>query len=144
MERRESFMKRYLFASCAVLALALSSGPASWAKPADLPSHNQIECPDGIDDPLLPPPGYQVEADRELPAKTKPAPMDIDAVGPAMISACFEQIVKHLNEAIAAANKQIEQDAAKTRSLELRLFDPVNVRIEQVPFKQAIKNLASM
>jgi hypothetical protein len=146
-------MKRHLFASSAALALVLGLAgvSATWAKPADLPAQNQIECPDGSDDPVQPP-RQSIEGDLNTLSNrdavkvgdTKPmAPMNLDAVCPAVISAYLEQLVKHLSEGIAAAQKQLEQEAAASRSLEIRLFDPINVRIEQVPLKQAIKNLAS-
>ena len=111
-------MKRSLFATSAMLALVFgfAAAPTSWAKPSDLPSNNQIECPDGSDDPVQPP-RFSIEVNLDLLSKrvtvkvdaaaTQPeAPTNIDAFSPAVVSAYF------------------------------------NVRVEQVPLQQAIKNLA--
>jgi hypothetical protein len=130
-------MKKYLFATIAVLALVfgLNTSAVARAKPADLPAQNQIDCPDGSDNPVQPP-RVPVEADFD----GTPAAPNIDAVCPTVISAYIEQLVKNLTETIAAA--KMEREAAQTRSLEVRLFDPVKIRIQHVPLRTAIKNLA--
>jgi hypothetical protein len=141
-------MKRYLSASAAVVALvfSLNTNILAQSKPADLPAQNQIDCPDGSDDPVQPP-RVSIEIGLDLLSKrltikvgvTQSAtPANIDTVCPTVVSAYIEQLVKQMSESIAAAQKQ----AAEKRSLEVRLFDPVKVRIEQVPLKHAVKHLA--
>ena len=149
-------MKRYLFATSAILAtvLSLGTGRTAAAKPADLPSNNQIECPDGSDDPVQAP-RYSIEVNLDLlssritvkvgvaPAKPE-APTNLDAFAPGY----FKQWFAHVGEAVAAANRQriaavAAEQEARTRTLETRVFDRVTVRTEQVPLRQAIKNLAS-
>lgn len=145
-------MNRFLFAGSAVLALLLASTSTALAraKPADLPAQNQINCPDGSDDPVGRP-RLSIEVGLDLVSKsltvkiglTKPAtPANIDAVTPAVISAYLQQLVRQIAESVDAAKKRNAETAEKTRSLEVRLFDPVKIRIEQVPLKTAIKNLA--
>lgn len=65
--------------------------PAAMAKPADLPSQNGIECPDGSDDPMF----RQAET-----------PTNIDTVSPVFVPAGLEQLLIYLNEALANARQQ--------------------------------------
>ena len=149
-------MKRYLFALSAVLAttIGLVNGPFLWAKPADLPSNNQIECPDGSDDPMQK--SFSIEVGLDLFSKRvhitvkagadkADAPTNIDTVCTSLVPAYFEHLLKLVSDSLtapAAAGSPTVDKVVAPRSVETRLFDPVNVRIQDVPLKQAIKHLA--
>jgi hypothetical protein len=147
-------MKRYLFATSAVLALVLSlvTGPTSWANPADLPAENDVQCVEGGE--KIPhgsitlgwnlfPGGITVRV-QVIPAKAEP-PVNIDALCPSLVPAYLEQLLKSLGEALTNGQR-LEAEAARAQKaramLETRLFEPVNVKIKNVPLRQAIKNLA--
>jgi hypothetical protein len=147
-------MKRHLFAASAVLALFLSlvTGPTSWGKPADLPAESDIQCAEcgekiphgsitlGWD---LFTGGITVRV-KVTPAKVEP-PVNIDALWPSLAPAYLEQLLKYVGEALANGQR-LEAEAARVQKaramLETRLFEPVNVKIKNVPLRQAIKNLA--
>lgn len=167
-------METKWFAASAVLALAVGLSGASAvssceAKPADLPSQNGIECPDGSDGPGQS--KFQFELDitskgitLKWGVEAMPAtPPNLDALMPAFV----EHWLAHLGDMIARpdrfisldailaqmsrvhtayfgganANRQLRAEKARA-TLETRLFEPVNVKIKDVPFQQAIKNLA--
>jgi hypothetical protein len=149
-------MKKYLFASSAVLAtvLGLVSGPTSWAKPSDLPSNNQIEYPDGSDDPV--PKNFSIEVGLDLftkrvnitvktSADKTDARANIDTVCTSLVPVYLEHLLKLVSESLtprSGAEPASKDKGVKPRTVEMRLFDPVNVRIQDVPLKQAIKHLA--
>jgi hypothetical protein len=172
-------MKTKWCAAGVVLALAavLIGAPASWAKPGDLPSPNDIECQDGD--------GAKKTLEIELGLGTngftfrwgtRPAPEmtpNLDAFLPAFL----DQFVVHLADLLARPDRIIGIDALlgkmarvhtaafgpaqanpadaklhKTReaeamqkaraTVEMRLFETVNLNLKNVPLQQAIKTLA--
>ncbi len=149
-------MKRNWFAVGVVLALAVGmiGAPQARAKPADLPSQNDIECPDGSDGQVKGEFGVELEIEITArgitfkggvkAAKAEP-PMSIDTLCPALLPACVEQLFQFVNDAVTIGlRRQAEAErVAQARALvEVRMFEPVNVRIKNVPLKQALKNLA--
>ena len=147
-------MKRYLFATSAVLALVLSlvTGPTSWANSADLPAENDVkraECGEKIPRASITlgwdlfTGGITVNV-QVIPATAEP-PLNIDAFCPSLVPAYLEQLLKSVGEALTNGQR-LEAEAARLQNaramLETRLFEPVNVKIQNVPLRQAIKNLA--
>lgn len=167
-------METKWFAASALLALAVGLSGASAvssceAKPADLPSQNGIECPDGSDGPGQS--KLQIELDITSKGITfkwsvealPQAPPNLDALMPAVVEhglahlgdmlarpgrfvsveAILAQMSRVHTAYVGAANANRPQRADKAQAtLETRLFEPVNVKIKDVPFQQAIKNLA--
>jgi len=147
-------MKRDLFATSAVLALVLSfvTGPTSWANPADLPAENDVqfaECGEKIPRGSITlgwdlfTGGITVNV-QVIPAKAEP-PLNIDALCPSLVPAYLEQLLKCVGEALTNGQR-LGAEAARAQKaramLETRLFELVNVKIQNVPLRQAIKNLA--
>jgi hypothetical protein len=143
-----------LFANWAVLALVLSLavGSTSWAKPADLPVENEVQCSGGADkissgsitlgwDILSGGLTVKVQINK---SDTEP-PVNLDPLCPALVPAYLEQLLKYVGAALTNAER-VQADAARTQKaralLETRLFEPVSVRIKNVPLQQAIRNLA--
>ena len=74
-------------------------------------------------------------------------PRSIEVFYPALVPQYVEQLFSYVGEAFRRApgnNSENAQNSKNgdTRTLEIRLFDPVNVRIQNVPLRQALKNLA--
>lgn len=74
-------------------------------------------------------------------------PRSIDTLYPTLVPLYIEQLLSYVGEAFgcaAGSNAPLAQNGknADTRTLETRLFEQVNVRIENVPLRQALKNLA--
>jgi hypothetical protein len=155
-------MKRHLVATSAAFALVLSlvTGPASGAKPADLPAEkpgsqaqlgNQACAECGEKTPHgsitlgwdLFTGGITVRV-QVTPAKVEP-PVNIDALCPSLVPVYLEQLLKYVGAALTNGQR-MEAEAARAQKaramLETRLFEPVNVKIKNVPLRQAIKNLA--
>jgi len=97
-------LKRGIAASFWLIALSgLTSGTAAWAKPADLPGNQQIECAEGDDPPAkrkfsieldITSKGITLKVGAE-PVQPAPAPQ-IDAVLPAFV----DQWLQHAGDAL--------------------------------------------
>jgi hypothetical protein len=98
-------MMKYAFATSTFLAtvLGMSSGPSVWAKPADLPVDNQIQCPECGEEP----PHGKLSALSERSTDRAPSrvddgkaekPMAIDSITPSMLPTMVEQLFQQALE----------------------------------------------
>jgi hypothetical protein len=109
VERRESFMRKSALLVGFGLAAwwGLSAGASAGAKPAALPAHNQIECPDCGDEPAQG--KFSIELDitskgitlKVGAAATMPDPTPgIDTVLPTIMPAYLEVLLKLVGESL--------------------------------------------
>jgi hypothetical protein len=123
-------MKRLLFATVLATGLGLAGGSATRAKPADLPSNNQIECPINCDDPTRTS-GIAVGV-IEFPKCDPGQPMSIDACLPGFVSAYLQHL---FGQPVNGSDQTLQPTEA-------RLLDEIRLRNEQAPLWQALRTLS--
>jgi hypothetical protein len=124
-------MQRYAVSAALALFVGLLANSQAYAQDRK-PSRGQLTI--GLD--LL---SGRITIQLEAAVANAEPPMNIDTVCPALASACIEQVIHWLHTAWPSSPAEAAKAALP---VEARLFEPVQVRIKNMPLGQALRNLS--
>jgi hypothetical protein len=108
---------------CLSMWMGFACSSTAWAKPADLPVPSKLECPDGADDPVQG--NFSIKLDllsgRVTVEVNQPMTQSsgaIDTVGPALLPALFEQLLKQTGEVVLMRGTAMGKDLEARRCFE--------------------------